>query len=67
MSSADVSGTVHEPTSIDTWRTILNAVIDNVQECVLEDKGAGGMRFANSEQTVQDQAPFRFQCRINES
>ena len=48
LSSADSSGTVHEPTSVDTWQTVLNAVIDSVQECVLEGRGAGGMRFANS-------------------
>lgn len=47
MSIADASGTVHEPTSIDTWRTILDTVIDDVQECVLEGN-AGGMHFANS-------------------
>lgn len=47
MSIADVHGTVREPTSIDTWRTVLNAVIDDVQKCVLEGHGAGGMRFAN--------------------
>ena len=47
MSIADANGIVHEPTSIDMWRTVLNAVIDNVQECVLEGEGAGGMRFAN--------------------
>ncbi len=35
MSIADVHGTVSEPTSIDTWRTVLNAVIDDVQECAL--------------------------------
>ena len=51
LSSADSFGTVHEPTSIDTWRTVLNAVIDSVQECVLEGRGAGGMRFANSQLT----------------
>lgn len=48
MSVADASGFVHEPTSVDKWRTVLNAVIDNVQGCVLESKGAGGMHFANS-------------------
>ncbi len=48
MSIADSAGMVHEPTSIDHWRTVLNAVIDSVQSCVLEDNGAGGMRFANS-------------------
>lgn len=48
MSVADAAGFVHEPTSIDTWRTVLNAVIDNVQGCVLESNGAGGMHFANS-------------------
>ena len=47
MSIADSSGVVHDPTSIDTWRTTLNAVIDDVQECVLEGNGAGGMRYAN--------------------
>ena len=53
LSSADSSGTVHEPTSIDTWRTILDAVIDSVQECVLEGNGVGGMRFANSQYISQ--------------
>ena len=48
MSVADASGTVNDPTSIDTWRTVLNAVIDDVQDCVLEGGGAGGMHFANS-------------------
>lgn len=48
MSVADATGLVHEPTSIDNWRTVLNAVIDNVQGCVLESNGAGGMHFANS-------------------
>ena len=47
MSIADAYGQVHEPTSIDTWRTTLNAVIDDVQECVLEGNGVGGMRYAN--------------------
>jgi len=47
MSVADTSGHVHESTSIDTWRTVLNAVIDNVQSCVLEGNGAGGMHLAN--------------------
>lgn len=48
MSVADGSGVVDEPTSIDNWKTILNAVIDDVQDCVLEGNGAGGMHYANS-------------------
>ncbi len=54
MSVADAAGFVHEPTSIDTWRTVLNAVIDNVQGCVLERNGAGGMHFANSTSASND-------------
>ena len=47
MSIADSDGIVRNPTSIDAWRSALNAVIDLVQECILEGKGAGGMHFAN--------------------
>lgn len=47
MSVADGSGFVNEPTSVDTWKSVLNAVIDNVQSCVLEGNGIGGMHFVN--------------------
>ena len=47
MSIAESNGIVRNPTSIDSWRSTLNAVIDLVQECILESKGAGGMHFAN--------------------
>ena len=49
MSIADTNGIVRDPTSIDTWRTTLEAVIDSVQDCVLEGGGVGGMRYANRE------------------
>lgn len=48
MSVADETGVVHQATSVDTWRTILNAVIDNVTACVIKGDGAGGVLFANS-------------------
>lgn len=48
MSIADSVGIVHEATSIDKWRTILDAVIDDVQACVIRSNGDGGVHFANS-------------------
>ncbi|KAL2037091.1 hypothetical protein N7G274_010218 [Stereocaulon virgatum] len=47
MSVADKAGVVHQPTSVDTWRTILDAVIDDVTSCVIQRNGAGGVFFAN--------------------
>ena len=48
MSIADSAGIVREATSVDKWRTILDAVIDDVQACVIRSYGAGGVHFANS-------------------
>ena len=47
MSVADHRGVVHQATSVDKWRTILDAVIDNVTACVIRGNGAGGVLFAN--------------------
>ena len=54
LSVADEAGVVHEPTSVDKWKTTLNVIIDTVQDCVLETGGAGGMQYANSKLTSLD-------------
>ncbi len=50
LSIATPEGVVQEATSVDKWRTVLNAFVDAVQLCIIEGKGkgSGGMWFANS-------------------
>ena len=60
MSIASSQGKVSEATSIDKWRTILNAFIDEVQACLVEGHDAGGMRFANSMPRVSQHVSYDF-------
>ena len=50
LSIATSSGVVQQATSVDRWRTVQNAFIDIVQDCLVQGKGkdSGGMLFANS-------------------
>ena len=36
---------MNKPIGIDTWRNILINVIDDVQSCMLEGDGSGGMHY----------------------
>lgn len=48
LSIATPSGVVPEAASVDNWRTVQNAFIDTVQDCLIDGRGSGGMLFANS-------------------
>ncbi len=48
LSIATPSGVVQQAASTDRWRTVQNAFIDIVQDCLVEGRGSGGMLFANS-------------------